>query len=71
VCQNYQTPGTLVHGGDRSDHGPLTIGRVTAGVEDSRPFRPKWSGTLGLIFQVNYYVYLLSYNFSQAQQNLK
>jgi hypothetical protein len=52
-CQNSRTPGTLVHGGDHPDHGPITIGRVTAGVEHSRPFRPKWSGMLGLIFQVN------------------
>nr|CAB3445976.1 unnamed protein product [Digitaria exilis] len=51
MVQNSRTPGTLVHGGDHPDHGPITIGRVTAGVEYSRPFRPKWSGTLGLIFQ--------------------
>ncbi|GJM90510.1 hypothetical protein PR202_ga06797 [Eleusine coracana subsp. coracana] len=51
MIQNSRTPGTLVHGGDHPDHGPLTIGRVTAGIEYSRPFRPKWSGTLGLIFQ--------------------
>lgn len=52
-CQNSRTPGTLIHGGEHPDHSPITIGRVTAGVEYSRPFRPKWSGTLGLIFQVN------------------
>ncbi|CAN6246794.1 unnamed protein product [Urochloa humidicola] len=51
MVQNSRTPGTLVHGGDHPDHGPITIGRVTAGLEYSRPFRPKWSGTLGLIFQ--------------------
>uniref|UniRef100_J3LAJ5 POTRA domain-containing protein n=2 Tax=Oryza brachyantha TaxID=4533 RepID=J3LAJ5_ORYBR len=51
MVQNSRTPGTLIHGGDHPDHGPITIGRVTAGIEYSRPFRPKWSGTLGLIFQ--------------------
>ena len=59
MCQNSRTPGTLVHGGDHPDHGPITIGRVTAGVEYSRPFRPKWSGTLGLIFQVNILLLIL------------
>ncbi|XAR60392.1 hypothetical protein NMG60_11033746 [Bertholletia excelsa] len=50
MIQNSRTPGTLVH---RSQPGnsSLTIGRVTAGIEFSRPFRPKWSGTAGLIFQ--------------------
>ncbi|KAH9771786.1 Outer envelope protein 80 [Citrus sinensis] len=33
------------------DNSSLTIGRVTAGMEFSRPIRPKWSGTVGLIFQ--------------------
>ena len=51
MVQNSRTPGTLIHGGDHPDHGPITTGRVTAGIEYSRPFRPKWSGTLGLIFQ--------------------
>jgi outer membrane protein insertion porin family len=51
MVQNSRTPGTLIHSGDRPDHGAITIGRVTAGIEYSRPFRPKWSGTLGLIFQ--------------------
>ncbi|AQK69636.1 Outer envelope protein 80 chloroplastic [Zea mays] len=51
LYQNSRTPGTLVHGGDHPDHAPITIGRVIAGLEYSRPFRPKWSGTLGLIFQ--------------------
>lgn len=59
LYQNSRTPGTLVHGGDHPDHGPITIGRVTAGLEYSRPFRPKWSGTLGLIFQVNILLLML------------
>lgn len=50
MIQNSRTPGTLVHG-NQPDDGSLTIGRVTAGIEFSRPFRPKWSGTTGLIFQ--------------------
>ncbi|KAK9170168.1 hypothetical protein Syun_002308 [Stephania yunnanensis] len=29
----------------------LTIGRVTAGIEFSRPLTPKWSGTTGVIYQ--------------------
>ncbi|THU47818.1 hypothetical protein C4D60_Mb09t19650 [Musa balbisiana] len=51
MVQNSRTPGTLVHGNNQSDHGGLTIGRVTAGIEYSQPFRPKWSGTVGLIYQ--------------------
>ncbi|KAI8526234.1 hypothetical protein RHMOL_Rhmol13G0292800 [Rhododendron molle] len=50
MIQNSRTPGTLVHGNQPGDTN-LTIGRVTAGIEFSRPFRPKWSGTAGLIFQ--------------------
>lgn len=50
MIQNSRTPGTLVHG-SQPDNSNLTIGRVTAGIEFSRPFRPKWSGTAGLIFQ--------------------
>ncbi|XP_009120869.2 outer envelope protein 80, chloroplastic [Brassica rapa] len=50
MVQNSRTPGNLVHG-NQPDNGSLTIGRVTAGIEYSRPFRPKWSGTAGLIFQ--------------------
>lgn len=48
MVQNSRTPGMLVHG---TDHGGLTIGRITAGIEFSRPIRPKWSGTAGIIFQ--------------------
>ncbi|XP_010928864.1 outer envelope protein 80, chloroplastic [Elaeis guineensis] len=51
MIQNSSTSGALVHGNAQSDHGGLTIARVTAGIEYSRPFRPKWSGTLGLMFQ--------------------
>ncbi|KAG6523056.1 hypothetical protein ZIOFF_020215 [Zingiber officinale] len=51
MIQNSRTPGTLVHGNNQFDHGGLTIGRITAGVEYSQPFRPKWSGTAGLIYQ--------------------
>lgn len=47
--QNSRTPGTLVH---NQPDGSLTIGRVTAGIEYSRPFRPKWNGTAGVMFQV-------------------
>ncbi|PSR90204.1 Outer envelope protein [Actinidia chinensis var. chinensis] len=50
MIQNSRTPGTLVHG-NQPDNSSLTIGRVTAGLEFSRPFRSKWSGTTGLIFQ--------------------
>ncbi|XP_010420773.1 PREDICTED: outer envelope protein 80, chloroplastic [Camelina sativa] len=50
MVQNSRTPGNLVHG-NQPDNSNLTIGRVTAGIEYSRPFRPKWSGTAGLIFQ--------------------
>ncbi|XP_055807116.1 outer envelope protein 80, chloroplastic-like isoform X2 [Solanum dulcamara] len=48
MIQNSRTPGTLVHS---QPDGSLTIGRVTAGIEYSRPFRPKWNGTAGIIFQ--------------------
>ncbi|EOY32604.1 hypothetical protein QUC31_019351 [Theobroma cacao] len=50
IVQNSRTPGTLVHG-NLHDNSSLSIGRVTAGVEFSRPIRPKWNGTAGLIFQ--------------------
>jgi outer membrane protein insertion porin family len=32
-------------------HGGVTIGRLMAGVDYSRPLRPKWSGTAGISFQ--------------------
>ncbi|KAD4384245.1 hypothetical protein E3N88_24413 [Mikania micrantha] len=53
MIQNSRTPGTLVHGphGNQPNNISPTIGRITAGIEYSRPFRPKWSGTAGLIFQ--------------------
>ncbi|GAV85893.1 Bac_surface_Ag domain-containing protein/Surf_Ag_VNR domain-containing protein [Cephalotus follicularis] len=53
MVQNSRTPGTLVHGKrpDQSNDSSPIIGRVTAGIEFSRPIRPKWSGTVGLIFQ--------------------
>ncbi|KAK1307427.1 hypothetical protein QJS10_CPA10g00166 [Acorus calamus] len=51
MIQNSRTPGTIVHGNPQGDHGSVTIGRVTAGIEYSRPIRPKWSGTMGIIFQ--------------------
>ncbi|KAL5697521.1 Outer envelope protein 80 [Ranunculus cassubicifolius] len=50
MVQNSRTPGTVVHG-NQPDDSNVTIGRVTAGIEFSRPFRPKWSGTAGLIYQ--------------------
>ncbi|KAI3982297.1 hypothetical protein MKX01_037830 [Papaver californicum] len=51
MVQNSRTPGTLVHG-NQPDNSNVTIGRVTAGIEFSRPLRPKWNGTAGIIFQV-------------------
>ncbi|RYR42652.1 hypothetical protein Ahy_A08g039108 isoform C [Arachis hypogaea] len=50
MIQNSRTPGTMVHG-DRDGNIILTIGRITGGIEFSRPIRPKWSGTAGLLFQ--------------------
>ncbi|MED6169905.1 Outer envelope protein 80, chloroplastic [Stylosanthes scabra] len=50
MIQNSRTPGTMVHG-DRDGGIILTIGRITGGIEFSRPIRPKWSGTAGLLFQ--------------------
>lgn len=54
MVQNSRTPGTLTHGTgqNQSDHGSVTISRITAGIEYSRPLRPKWSGTAGILFQV-------------------
>ncbi|KAF4385077.1 hypothetical protein G4B88_029119 [Cannabis sativa] len=49
--QNSRTPGTLVHGKVHDEDFSPTIARVTGGIEFSRPLRPKWSGTAGLIFQ--------------------
>ncbi|KAK9156995.1 hypothetical protein Scep_003569 [Stephania cephalantha] len=50
MVQNSRTPGTLVHG-NLPQNSNLTIGRVTAGIEFSRPLTPKWSGTTGIIYQ--------------------
>ncbi|XP_068641814.1 outer envelope protein 80, chloroplastic isoform X2 [Aristolochia californica] len=50
MVQNSRTPGMLVHG-TQTGQGTVTIGRVTAGIEFSRPLTPKWSGTAGIIFQ--------------------
>ncbi|XP_065866611.1 outer envelope protein 80, chloroplastic [Euphorbia lathyris] len=50
MVQNSRTPGNLVHG-NQPGNSSLTIARVTSGIEFSRPLRPKWSGTAGLIFQ--------------------
>lgn len=50
MIQNSRTPGTFVHG-NQPGNSNITIGRVTAGIEFSRPIRPKWSGTAGLTFQ--------------------
>ncbi|KAL2650197.1 hypothetical protein R1flu_018325 [Riccia fluitans] len=55
--QNSRAPGTIVHGLRRDTpssgpvHGGVTIGRLMAGVDYSRPLRPKWSGTAGINFQ--------------------
>ncbi|KAK9665708.1 hypothetical protein RND81_14G130100 [Saponaria officinalis] len=50
MVQNSTVPGALIHG-DQPDGNNLTIGRVTAGIEVSRPLRPKWNGTAGLTYQ--------------------
>ncbi|KAE8660317.1 Outer envelope protein 80 [Hibiscus syriacus] len=50
TVQNSRTSGTLVHG-SQQDNSSLSIGRITACVEFSRPLRPKSSGTAGLFFQ--------------------
>lgn len=56
--QNSRAPGTIVHGMRKDPqatgplHGGVTIGRLMAGVDYSRPLRPKWSGTAGISFQV-------------------
>ncbi|KAK7261551.1 hypothetical protein RIF29_27865 [Crotalaria pallida] len=50
MIQNSRTPGTIVHGNEDGESN-LTIGRMTGGIEFSRPIRPKWSGTAGLVFQ--------------------
>ncbi|TKY48368.1 Outer envelope protein 80 [Spatholobus suberectus] len=50
TIQNSRTPGTIVHGNEDGNRS-LTIGRITGGIEFSRPLRPKWSGTVGLVFQ--------------------
>ncbi|KMT19883.1 hypothetical protein BVRB_1g009320 [Beta vulgaris subsp. vulgaris] len=50
MIQSSRTPGTFVHG-NQPGNSNITIGRVTAGIEFSRPIRPKWSGTAGLTFQ--------------------
>lgn len=49
--KNSRTPGTLIHG-NQLNGSNLTIGRILAGIDFSRPLRPKWSGTAGLTFQV-------------------
>ncbi|KAL0389349.1 UNVERIFIED_CONTAM: Outer envelope protein 80, chloroplastic [Sesamum calycinum] len=36
---------------NQPNNNGLTIGRITGGIEYSRPFRPKWTGTTGLVFQ--------------------
>ncbi|KAL5566613.1 hypothetical protein UlMin_029777 [Ulmus minor] len=51
MVQNSRTPGTLVHGKVQEGDINPTIGRVVAGIEFSRPIRPKWRGTAGIIFQ--------------------
>eukprot|EP00850_Spirogloea_muscicola_P008611 SM000046S16392 [mRNA] locus=s46:379658:384877:- [translate_table: standard] len=55
--QNSRSPATTVLGQRRNEqslgpwHGGVTIGRLVAGVDYSRPLRPKLSGTAGLTFQ--------------------
>ncbi|XP_050371529.1 outer envelope protein 80, chloroplastic [Argentina anserina] len=50
MVQNSRTPGTLIHG-NQLDGSNFTIGRISAGIDFSRPIRPNWSGTAGLTFQ--------------------
>ncbi|KAK4787965.1 hypothetical protein SAY86_019284 [Trapa natans] len=50
MVQNSTTPGSLVHGNQPGGSG-FTIGKVTAGIEFSRPIRPRWRGTAGIVFQ--------------------
>ncbi|KAL0391845.1 UNVERIFIED_CONTAM: Outer envelope protein 80, chloroplastic [Sesamum radiatum] len=45
MIENSRTPG------NQPNNNGLTIGRITGGIEYSRPFRPNWNGTAGLIFQ--------------------
>ncbi|KAL0347443.1 UNVERIFIED_CONTAM: Outer envelope protein 80, chloroplastic [Sesamum calycinum] len=45
IIENSRTPG------NQPNNNGLTIGRITGGIEYSRPFRPNWNGTAGLIFQ--------------------
>ncbi|GBG89700.1 hypothetical protein CBR_g49553 [Chara braunii] len=57
--QNSRSPGASIHGvrrdaqgsSDRPWHGGITIGRLVASADYSRPLRPKWSGTAGISFQ--------------------
>ncbi|KAL8055468.1 hypothetical protein ABFX02_04G058000 [Erythranthe guttata] len=49
MIQNSRTPGNLVHGNENHQNA-LTIGRITAGIDFSRPLRPKWNGTAGLVY---------------------
>ncbi|KAJ7546876.1 hypothetical protein O6H91_08G058900 [Diphasiastrum complanatum] len=55
--QNSRSPGSITHGFRRDDaslghsHGGVTIGRLVAALDYSRPLRPKWSGTAGISFQ--------------------
>eukprot|EP00252_Welwitschia_mirabilis_P000106 TRINITY_DN10075_c0_g1_i1.p1 TRINITY_DN10075_c0_g1~~TRINITY_DN10075_c0_g1_i1.p1 ORF type:complete len:731 (-),score=127.87 TRINITY_DN10075_c0_g1_i1:281-2473(-) len=59
TVQNSRTPGTLIYGPSQSSDPDtrsanpthVTIGRLIAGVDYSRPLRPRWSGTAGLSFQ--------------------
>lgn len=51
TLQNSRTPGSLVHGCNQPGQANVTIERVIAGIEYSRPLRPKWSGTAGITFQ--------------------
>ncbi|KAL0365982.1 UNVERIFIED_CONTAM: Outer envelope protein 80, chloroplastic [Sesamum radiatum] len=45
MIENSRTPG------NQPNNNGLTIRRITGGIEFSRPFRPNWNGTAGLIFQ--------------------
>ncbi|EFJ33009.1 hypothetical protein SELMODRAFT_84522 [Selaginella moellendorffii] len=55
--QNSRSPASMTHGVRRDvsssgpSHGGVTVSRLMASVDYSRPLRPKWSGTAGLSFQ--------------------
>jgi outer membrane protein insertion porin family len=51
TIQNSKTSRTLVHDNRQSNGGNVSVERGIAGIEYSRPLRPKWSGIAGIILQ--------------------